>query len=134
MSVLSILRLDQTLRAAGIPIDGVSGAQGSVRIDFQASATAAQRTQADTIVAAFNWSDALDSTWQAQQEKAAATASIDNGALKSGVSLERLARALALVVLDEVNVLRAASVPVLPPRTAAQLVTAIKTKIAGTAE
>jgi hypothetical protein len=127
-------RLDAAIRAAGIPIDGVSGSQGSTRVDYQASATAAQRTQGAAIVAAFDWSAAADATWQAQQEKAAATAQIDNGALKAGISTERLVRALALVVLDEVNVLRAASVPVLAPRTAAQLVTAIKAKIAATAE
>lgn len=134
MSVQTILRLDQALRAAGVPIDGVSGAQGSVRVDYQAAATTAQKTQGAAIVSAFDWMAVTDATWQAQQEKAAATAQIDNGALKAGASIERLVRALALVVLDEVNTLRAASVPALPPRTAAQLVAAIKAKIAASAE
>jgi hypothetical protein len=47
-------------------------------------------------------------TAAAQQAKTAATASIDNGQLQSGVSIERLVRALALITLDEINILRAA--------------------------
>lgn len=73
-------------------------------------------------------------TAAAQQAKAAATGGIDNGQLVGGDKQERLIRALALVVLDEVNILRAASVPALAARTAAQLVSAIKAKIAATAE
>jgi hypothetical protein len=53
---LAIARLDAALRAAGIPIHGcamLDKAQTppTVRIDFQDSATAAQRTQAQTIAA-----------------------------------------------------------------------------------
>ncbi len=131
---LSVSRLAATITAAGIPIDGVSGVQGAVRVDYQASATPAQITQGNALVTAFDWSPAADATFVAQQQKAAANASIDRGALQAGVSTERLVRALALVVLDEVNILRAASVPALPPRTVAQLVAAIKAKITATAE
>lgn len=56
-----LLKLDQEVRAAGIPIDGVSGtgeispdgqlAEG-VRIDFREDATPTQRTQAISIMAA----------------------------------------------------------------------------------
>ncbi len=134
MSLQSTGRLAALITAAGIPIDGVSMTQNVATVQFAASATDLQKAQAAAIVAAFDWSDAADATYAAQQAKAAATASIDSGALKAGVSTERLIRALALVVLDEVNILRAASVPSLTPRTVAQLVTAIKTKIAATAE
>lgn len=127
-------RLDATIRAAGIPIDGVSGSQGNIRVDYQVSATGPQLTQGASIVAAFDWSTTAQATSAAKVAKASATASIDNGQLQSGVSTERLVRALALVVLDEVNILRAASVPTLTARTAAQLVTAIKAKIALTVE
>jgi len=70
----------------------------------------------------------------AQAAKAAATTGIDTGQLQAGDKMERLVRALALVVLDEVNILRAASVPALTARTTAQLVNAIKAKVAATSE
>lgn len=44
-------------------------------------------------------------------------------------TLEAVTRALALVILDEVNTLRAAAVPPLTPRTASQLRTAIRNKL-----
>lgn len=55
-----LLQLDADIRAAGIPIDGVAlldpaSAPPTVRIDFQASATQAQRTQAQSIVSGFDW-------------------------------------------------------------------------------
>ena len=130
----STLRLDAAIRAAGIPIEGVSRSQGSMRIFYLPSASPAQIAQGDSIVASFDWSGAADATYDAQQAKAAAGASIDAGALQSGASTERLMRSLALVMLDEVNALRAASVPALPPRSQGQLITAIKAKILATAQ
>lgn len=50
-------------------------------------------------------------------------------ASKAQFDSERIARAVALVMLDEVNALRAAVVPVLPARTQAQLVNAVKAKL-----
>jgi hypothetical protein len=85
-------------------------------------------------IVAFDLSAGAMATRAAQAEKAAATASIDNGQLINGVRLERLIRALALVTLDEVNLIRANFTTPMSPRTAAQLVTAIKAKIALTAE
>jgi hypothetical protein len=54
----------------------------------------------------------------------------------SGIDLEAKAlRALALIVMDEINILRAAVVPSLPARTLAQLKTAFTNKLtAGTAD
>ncbi len=44
-------RLHNELRAAGIPIDGLChNSDGTVRIDFQPSATPDQKTKADEIV------------------------------------------------------------------------------------
>jgi hypothetical protein len=48
---------------------------------------------------------------------------------KARFDSERIALALALVMLDEVNALRAAVVPSLPARTQNQLVNAIKAKL-----
>ncbi len=73
-------------------------------------------------------------TAAAQAQKAAATTSIDNGQLITGAQFERLVRALALVVLDEINLIRANFAAPMTPRTAAQLVNAVKAKIALTAE
>jgi hypothetical protein len=95
-------------------------------------------------------------TARAQQEKAAATIGIDNGQLQNGDKFERICRAVALVALDAFNTDRTAMTAMntavqaattladlktrfalisFPPQvTAAQLVTAIKTKIAATGE
>ena len=47
--MIDATQLDAALRAAGVPIDGCSS-EG--RVDFQGSATAAQRQQAEAIIAA----------------------------------------------------------------------------------
>ncbi len=152
----STARLDVALRAAGIPIDGVSGSEGSVRVDYQASATAPQRTQGDAIVAAFDWSAAADDTFSARQAKTTAGSIFDAGALKSADAQGRALIALVLLILDEFNAhstqttnmlaaiaaaasladlkTRMALVNNIPQRTQAQLIAAIKTKISGTAE
>jgi hypothetical protein len=118
MTDLGLVRLDAAIRAAGVPIDGVSS-DGLVA--FQASATDAQKAQAAAIVAGFDSSPAADATYAAQRAKTSATSSLDAGGLQSGVEIDRLVRALALVTLDEINILRTAAA--LAPRTAAQLVT-----------
>lgn len=123
--------------AAVCPINGLAlldPVLHTLRIDFQVAATQPQRDAANAVAAAWDWSASAQLTRDAQAQKAAATAGIDNGQLQVGDKQERLVRALALVVLDEINMLRAAVVPVLPARTAAQVVSAIKTKIAATSE
>jgi len=92
----------------------------------------------------------------AQAAKAAATSSIDIGSAITGDKMERIVRALVLMILDEFNAhaiktnailtaidnastlaqLKTAvlAIPDYPQRTAAQLVTAIKTQIAATPE
>ncbi len=152
----NLLRLDVAIRAAGIPIDGVSGTQGSVRVDYQTSATPAQITQGDAIVAAFDWTPAADATFTARQAKVAAGSTFDGGALQSAGASDRALIALVLLILDEFNThstfeaamlaaiaaattladlkTRMAAITVVPQRTQAQLIAAIKNKIAGTAE
>jgi hypothetical protein len=66
--LFKIAGLHATIVAAGIPIDGVSGDQNGVRVDFQASATPAQQTQAASIVSSFDWSDAADQTFKDAQQ------------------------------------------------------------------
>jgi hypothetical protein len=122
----NLSRLHAALRSAGVLVDGV---------DITGSVTPTNlQTAAQPIIDAFDGSASAGATYAAQQEKANATSGIDNGQLQVGDKQERLIRALALVVLDEINILRAASVPTLTARTTAQLVSAIKAKIAATDE
>lgn len=51
--------------AAVAPIDGVGGKQGSIRIDFKASATQNQKDAAAAVVASFDYSQEADAAWQA---------------------------------------------------------------------
>lgn len=57
-----IARLHQTIEAV-CPIHGVSGSQGSVRIDYKPEATSQQQTDAQTALAAFDWSQAAHDLW-----------------------------------------------------------------------
>lgn len=62
--------LHAALTAAGIPIDGVARlTDGSVRIDFQATATSQQKTDAAAMAAAWDWTPRqprrLYDIWQA---------------------------------------------------------------------
>lgn len=123
----ALVRLESALRAVGIPIDGVSGSQGLVRVDYQTSATAQQRTQGAVIVAAFDWAESAQTTWQNQQDRAAAKA-----VLASATDAQaKILRAVAMVCLDEINALRAAVTPTLPARTMNQFRNAIANKIDG---
>lgn len=157
--IATISRLHLSV-AAVCPIFGVSvgqlGIVGSVRIDFDPAATSGQRTAAQNVVNAFDWSAAAAATFDAQQEKAAATAGIDAGALQAGNRIERLVVALAQMTLDQFNAhaakinsildavdaatsladlkSRVAAIADQPTFTTAQMVTAIKTKIAATGE
>lgn len=110
MSAITNVRLHAAI-AAVAPIDGVAildPVAHTARIDYKASAIGPQITAGNSALAAFDWSASADTTYIAQRAKAAATASIDSGALQAGVSLERLVRALAIVTMNEINILRAA--------------------------
>src|SRR5688572_28071332 len=78
-------RLDSAIKAAGIPIHGVSGEQGAVVVQFRPEATAPQQAAAATIVAGFDWSQAAHDAWLEDQRpqrkairQAAAGAIADN--------------------------------------------------------
>ncbi len=94
MSQVNVTKLDGELRTAGIPIDGVAdldGAKAHVRIDFQPSATAAQRTQAAQILATH------DPTDTAQQARLAALVQAKTDA--QGVTLDIASPSLDLATL-----------------------------------
>lgn len=70
MNLNTSARLNKTISALA-PIDGVSvgtsGDSATCRIDFQAVATAPQRTAAQSALAAFDWSDAATDVWMDAQ-------------------------------------------------------------------
>lgn len=136
MSTTSLSALHAAI-AAVCPIDGVAilnPVTHVVRIDFQPAATAPQRTAANNVVAAFDWTAGTQATRDAQAAKAGATAGIDLGQMQNGTIDQRLIRAQALVMLDEINLIRANFAAPMTPRTSVQLVNAIKAKIALTSE
>ena len=60
----TLLRLHEAI-AAVAPIEGVSGSQGNVKIDFRPTATPQQRAAAQAVVASFDWSQAAHDAWLA---------------------------------------------------------------------
>lgn len=149
----TIARL-QTQVAAVCPIDGVSvgvfGQSASVRIDFQAAATPAQRTAAQGVVDTFDWSQAAQAAFDLAQGRMAASALTT--ATISTNQLAALVRTVVLLILDELNThsstvtailnavdaatslvdlkTRIALIADLPQRTKSQLLTAMTNKIA----
>lgn len=77
-------RLDATIKAAGIPIDGLSPrGDGSYRID--GDLTAEQHAAAQTVIGGFDWSQEADAAWREDLQperkslkQAAAQAAQDN--------------------------------------------------------
>jgi hypothetical protein len=114
--------------AAVAPIAGVRDLNAIAKtatVDFLAAATTPQRNAANAIPATFDWSAAADSAFVAQQQDAAAAVNVDAPTDPQ----TRVAVALALLMLDEINILRAAVVPSLQARTSAQVIAALKAKI-----
>lgn len=142
-------RLTEAIAATGCPVVTVRViAPGVGGFDPAPTATPAQVATAQAAVAAFDWSDAAESAWWLTKRRSAAEAVLDgHDDLRQGAL-----RALALLVLDEVNrhatkwndyktqvasatsladlKTRVAAMSDLPVYTAAQLVAAIKAKIA----
>ena len=110
--------------AAVCPIVGLSGSQGAIRIDYAQNATQAQREAAVAALAAFDWSQAAHDTWVTTRTRTTAKAWV------LGQSMEAKAvRALALVLLDEVNKLRTRAGMTPPSYTEQQLLDAYLAKI-----
>lgn len=64
----NLQRLHSEIEEAQIPIFGVSGSQGAIRIDFEQSATQQQRDQAQVIVNNFDWSETAQEDWEESKE------------------------------------------------------------------
>ena len=83
------------------PIHGIQGGtQATATIDFKPEATAEQRAAAEAALAAFDWSDAAQSTWERQKRRDAAVAMI-----RSKEPAMIVVRALATVVKRRVSLL-----------------------------
>lgn len=123
MAINVALLVDHALKAAGIPIDGVSIGDPANRatwvIQFQAAATAPQRATAATLLTTV----AVDAAAQAVQDQLDAQAFID--------ALPIWAKALALALIDQLNIIRAGLPVPLGAITPAQAIAAIRAK-AGT--
>lgn len=65
-----IARLHEAIEAV-CPIFGVSGSQGNGRIDYKPEATAQQQSDAQTALAAFDWSQAAHDNWLARSKQRA---------------------------------------------------------------
>jgi hypothetical protein len=98
-------RLDAALSAV-CPILGVSvgtpGDTSTVRIDYDPSATAPQRTAAATALAAFDWSDAAQSAWEKQQAIAAAVTLTMTGLSPANIS-DRVTLRYVCTLLNDVR-------------------------------
>lgn len=157
MSALARLHADI---AAVCPIVGVAvptlGTSVGARIDYDPSATAPQRAAADAVLAAFDWTPALDAVYEARQAKAKASDFYDRAQTAQAEITDRVVIAFAQLVLERFNFTagkfndlqaaiaaassladfktRAAAVGNIGILTQKQLVDAIKAKIAATGE
>lgn len=138
--------------AGACPIDGLfigtPGVPASVRIDYRPEATPGEQAAAAVVVAAFDWSPAAQTAWEAQREIDTALAEMSEPL--SGQQ-RRVIRAVVGLLVDELNVLRGwlrdfksataaasnlatlktgvAALPNLPDRTVSQAKTAVSDRI-----
>lgn len=110
------------------PIDSVSVTDGTpptVQIRFMLSATPAQQAAANSVVASFDWSQAAEDADANLRARTLVKARFQTNPDVDGKAL----RALALILMDEINILRVAGG--LQPRTLAQLKVAFANRIDG---
>lgn len=97
-------RLDISVQAV-CPIHGVSVSRATnpptVRIDFKTEATAPQRSAAQAVVDSFDWSQSAHDAWEGLQARTPASATVDGTDY-----VGKLIRALASILVDEINILR----------------------------
>ena len=115
--------VDHAIRAAGIPIIGVSlgdlADRSTWRVQFDPAATPTQQAQAATILATV----AIDAPAQTAQARIEAHAQLD----ASPIYL----KAILLALVDQINLVRSNLPTPLPALTPAQIIAAIKTKASG---
>lgn len=111
--------------AAVCPLEGAAiTGPTSARLDIAPTATQAQRTAAQAALAAFDWSSAAHAAWEIAQKRNTAKAWI------LGPTMEAKAfRALAMLVLEQVNALRTRATMTPASYTAQQLLDAIVAKV-----
>jgi len=95
-------RLCESLRSV-CPIHGVSGGQGTTVIQFKPEATTPQQAAAQSALDSFDWSQAAHDAWLLSKYRSSAVA----GILADKTFAAMVVRALALVTMDEINLIRA---------------------------
>lgn len=118
----------QLALAAVCPIDGVSGSSTgpstAIRIDYAVSATAPQRAAAASVLAAFDWAQAAHDAWLTAHARTTAKAWVLGPTMEA-----RAVKALALLVLQEINRVRTQPTTQMPAFTEQQLLDAFLAKI-----
>jgi len=113
--------VDGALRAAGIPIVGVSigtdGDRATWSVQFDPAATGPQRTQAASILASL----VVDATAKHTQDQSDVKAFID--------AMPLVEQAIDLTILDQVNLIRSKLPTPLGAITPAQWIAAVKAKV-----
>ncbi len=129
-----LLRRIEALTAAfaisGIPIDGLAVTNSAttpptVRVDYASAATTQQKATGASIVSGFDWSQAADDATRQQNSRVSAQSTL--AAVDDATAV--VLRGIVLVVVDQLNVIRAALPTPLPPITPAQAKAAIIAKI-----
>jgi hypothetical protein len=115
--------VDHALKAAGIPILGVSlgtlSDRSTWQVQFDPAATPTQQAQAATILA----SVAIDATAQTVQARLEAQAQMD--------AIPIYVKAIVLTMTDQLNIVRQGLPTPLPVITPAQMIALIKAKASG---
>ena len=118
------MRLDRILATARAlaPLDGGALTARGVVLHFAAAATPAQQAAAWAAVDALDWSAEAIAAWHLAQRRAC-----EAGRLTPGCKTDAALRAVVLVLLDEINVLRQRAG--LAPRTVEQVRNALTQKL-----
>jgi hypothetical protein len=117
-------RLSQTI-AAVCPIHGVAiTGPTSARIDYDPTATAPQKTAAQSALATFDWTEPAHIAWRDGQVKALAKEWILGDTVQA-----RAFRAQSLVILDQVNALRTAAGLIPPTYTSNQFLNSVIARV-----
>lgn len=122
--------LDRILATARTeaPLDGGALTARGIVLHFAPAATPAQQAAAWAAVNALDWNEAAVAAWRVAQRRATEAAKFE-----AGHGTEAALRALVLVLVDEINLLRQRAG--LTPRTLEQVRTALTTAVRdGTAD
>lgn len=122
-AIETLTRLEDALRTAGVPFDGVAlTGPGAARVDYAAGATDPQRAAGAAVLGAFDWSDAAHAAWAAGRATVAAVAWLAASPEPAAVALRVVLRDVYTAINDERESRSLARV--LEPEIAARLVAA----------